>query len=154
MCLQNEAPDPADDKKPHDLENITHHGVQSAPLLVLSDSKTVIEEKPAPPKVDKSGHEHEMQVFVTGLEGKTTTYDVTSLTTVREFKVMVNEKTGVAVGALRLTYAGKELIGDATRLRLRDYGVEVRNATLYSPISVTEFEHPPAWAANVRWPRD
>ncbi|CAG8646386.1 7981_t:CDS:2, partial [Acaulospora morrowiae] len=55
------------------------------------------------------------QIFVRGLEGKTTTYnDITSETKIKDIKKKVKEKIGIDVNEQRLIFVGKQLEDDKT----------------------------------------
>jgi hypothetical protein len=56
---------------------------------------------------------HLMQVFVKGLTGATTTFNVTHLETISNFKLRIHETQGMSTRDMRLIFSGKQLEGES-----------------------------------------
>ena len=61
------------------------------------------------------------QIFVNGLTGKITTYDVEDSSTVESVKEMIRKKEGAPVDKQRLIYGGKQLVDGQT---MEDCGIQ------------------------------
>lgn len=64
-----------------------------------------------------------VQVFLTNLQGRTSTYDIKPDETVNDFKTKVQHREGLPVSQQRLIYEGRELMGG----RLSDYNVKAHS---------------------------
>lgn len=68
----------------------------------------------------------QIQIFVKGLQGKTTPIDIHEDATVKEFFSKLSKTNGIPEEEQRVIYAGKQLQGEkeGKRQRLKDYGLQ------------------------------